>query len=313
MFRYVCKRVALMLLTLFIIVTLAFCAIRLMPGGIYDNPEYSDELLAELNKKAHLDEPLLVQYGYFLKDLIFTGDWGVSLKLSPGMPVFEVIKERIPITMVLNIISTLVSLPLGILMGAIAALRKGKLTDTIISMLVVLGISVPSFVFASGLQYFLAYRLNLFEIVYQSIGEWGRRINSMILPITALSLGSIATLCRYLRGELIETMSSEFMVLARTKGLSTSKAIARHAFRNSLIPLTNTIVVMFTGIMGGSLVIERMFSIPGVGGILVNSINTNDHWLTIAIILFYSVINLGTILLGDIMYAVIDPRIRLEG
>jgi oligopeptide transport system permease protein len=313
MLKYVFKRFLAMLFTLFIIISLGFCVIRLMPGSVYDNPEYSDALVAELEKKAHLDRPIIVQYWYFLKGLVTTGDWGVSLKISPGVPVFRVIRDRIPVTVQLNLLSLLISLPLGILFGTLAALQQGKLADNIISIMVVLGISVPSFVFASAMQYFLAYKLDLFEIIYQSTGSVLTKLNSMFLPVMALAMGSIATVCRYLRGELIETMSSEFMLLARTKGLRLRQAIARHAFRNSCIPLTNIIVSMFTGIMGGSMVVERVFSIPGVGGIMVNSINANDHWLTIAILFFYSVISLGTVLLVDIAYAIIDPRIRLEG
>lgn len=313
MLKYIFKRILAMILTLFIIVSLGFCVIRLMPGSVYDNPEYSDELVAELEKKAHLDEPIIVQYWYFIRDLVVTGDWGVSLKIAPGVPVFQVIKEKIPVTMILNLLSLVISLPVGILLGTIAALNKSKMPDNVISVLVIIGISVPSFVFASGLQYFLAYKLDLFQIVYQSTGTWVSRLNSIILPVLALSLGSIATVCRYLRGELIETMSSEYMLLARTKGLSTSKAISRHAFRNSCIPLMNIIISMFTNIVGGSLVVERLFSIPGVGGTMVSSINANDHWLTIAILLFYSTVSLMTVLIVDISYALIDPRIRLEG
>lgn len=301
-----------MALTLFIIITLCFCVIRLMPGSVYDNPEYSDELIAALEEKAHLNEPLLVQYYYFLRDLIVSGDWGVSLKLYPGKAVFDVLKDKIPTTLVLNVMSLVVSIPLGIIAGTWAALKKSKLPDFIISFLVVLCISVPSFVFASGLQYFIAYKWGAFPIIYDSMGTGFERIRSMVLPVMALSFGSIATICRYLRGELIETLSSEFMLLARTKGLTRFSAITRHAFRNSCVPLANIIIPMFMSIMGGSLVVERIFSIPGVGGLLVNSINANDHWLTIAIMLFYSGISVVTMLLVDVSYGIIDPRIRLS-
>ncbi len=135
----------------------------------------------------------------------------------------------------------------------------------------------------------------------------------MILPILALSFGPIATVTRYLRGELIESLNSEFMLLARTKGLTKYKATTKHAFRNSLLPLANIIIPMFTNILGGSLVVERIFAIPGIGGIMINSINTNDHSLTVAVLIFYSMISLVTILLVDISYGLIDPRVRLGG
>ncbi len=301
-----------MVLTLFIIVTISFMVVRLMPGSVYDNPEYSIEIIQALEAKAHLDKPIVVQYLYYLRGVL-NGDWGVSVKLSPSMPVFEVIKERIPVTMQLNLVSLFIALPLGIMSGTAAALYKSKLPDYIISFLVVICISVPSFVFASLMQYVLSFKLGLFPIVYGATAKGITRWHSLVLPILALSFGPIATVTRYLRGELIETISSEYMLLARTKGLSRAQATVRHAFRNSMVPLANIIIPMFTGIMGGSLVVERIFSIPGVGGIMIESVNTSDHFLTVAVLLFYSIISLATILLVDISYGIIDPRIRLGG
>lgn len=300
-------------LTLFIIVTIAFVVIRLMPGSVYDDPELPLEVIQVLEAKLHLDKPMIVQYYYFLKGIILDGDFGVSVKLAPSVPVFEVLKHRIPISMVLNLFSLAISLPIGIMTGTMAALNKSRIPDHIISLMVVLCISIPSFVFASLMQYGLAFKLGWFPIVYGASKVGLAKFYSMLLPILALSFGPIATVTRYLRGELIETLSSEYMLLARTKGLTKYQATVRHAFRNSCVPLANIIIPMFTGILGGSLVVERMFSIPGIGGIMIESVNSNDHSLTIAILLFYSFISLATILLVDISYGIIDPRIRLGG
>ena len=185
--------------------------------------------------------------------------------------------------------------------------------DHIISFLVVIFISVPSFVFATLMQYFLAFKAGWFPIVYSATAAGTAKYRSMMLPMLALSFGPIATVTRYLRGELIENLSSEYMLLARTKGLTKYQAAFRHAFRNSCVPLANIIIPMFTGILGGSLVVERIFAIPGVGGLMVESVSTSDHFLTVAVLLFYSVISLFTILLVDISYGIIDPRIRLGG
>ena len=136
---------------------------------------------------------------------------------------------------------------------------------------------------------------------------------SIALPVIALSLNPIATVARYLRGELIETMSSEFLLLARTKGLTQAQAVVRHAFRNSCVPLANIVIPIVTGIMGGSLVIESIFSIPGMGGMMINSINAGDHQLTIAVLIFYSIVSLITMLIVDISYGLLDPRIRMGG
>lgn len=313
MTKYIIKRVGMMFFTLFIIISIAFFVLRLMPGSPYaDEIDLSPEAIAALEAKQHLDKPLIVQYAYFMKGIALENNWGVSITMRPGMECFDIIKERVPATLVLNVAALVISIPLGITAGTIAAVFKTKMPDYVISLLVIICISVPSFVFASLLQYFLAGSNGWFPIVYSTTGNWIERFKSMILPILALSFSPIATVCRYLRGELIETMSSEYMLLARTKGLKNYQAIIRHAFRNSMVPLANVIIPMFTRIMGGSMVVEGLFAVPGIGGILVDSINARDYSLTIAALLFYSFISVATILLVDISYGIIDPRIRLE-
>ena len=188
------------------------------------------------------------------------------------------------------------------------------MTDNILSFLIVICISVPSFVFASLLQYCFTYLWPIFPTLYNSQAtNFGAQLYSMILPIIALALGPIASIARYLRGELIETLSSEYLLLARTKGLTRTEATVKHAFRNSLVPIANTIIPMITGIMGGSLVVEKMFAVPGMGGLLIDSILAGDHFLTVALLIFYSAISLFTILIVDISYGIIDPRIRVGG
>lgn len=314
MHKYIINRIFAMALVLLIIITIGFVVLRLMPGSPYaEFQDLPDTVIRALEEKLHLDKPMVVQYFYYLKGIIMEGDWGVSVKMAPSVPVFNVIKHRIPITMQLNLISLAISLPLGIMAGTVAALNKSKLPDHLISVMVIICISVPSFVFASVMQYFLAYRLGWFPIIFGASTKGLGRLYSMALPVLALSFGPIATVTRYLRGELIETVSSEYMLLARTKGLSRYQATVRHAFRNSCVPLANIIIPMFTGILGGSLVVESIFSVPGMGGMMVDSVNSLDHSLTLAILLFYSIISLLTILLVDISYGLIDPRIRIGG
>lgn len=313
MLKYIITRLFAMAVTLFIIVTLAFMVIRLMPGTIYEDPDMPAAVMEALEARLHLNKPLYVQYGYFLKGIVLEGDWGTSIKLEPRVPAFHVLKNKIPISLAMNLLSLAISLPIGIISGTIAALTKNKWPDYIISLLVVICISVPSFVFASMLQYFLAFKFSLAPIIYKPTAKGFEMLYSLALPVLALSLGPIATVTRYLRGELIETVSSEFMLLARTKGLTRLQATVRHAFRNSCVPLANIIIPMFTNVLGGSLVIERIFAIPGVGGIMINSINASDHPLTIAVLIFYSVLSLTTILIVDVSYGFIDPRIRMGG
>lgn len=312
--RYVLQRVGAMLLTLFMVMSLSFMVIRLMPMSLFENPEVPKEIQEKLEDKFHLNDPLPVQYFYFMEGIVTGLDFGISVKIRPGLDVWGIIVSRLPPTMLINFISLFISIPLGLMFGIIAALKRNTWIDTLISVFVILFISVPSFVFASLLQYALTFIWPIFPTLYESTAvTFGQMMHSLTLPIIALSLSPIATLTRYLRGELIENISSEYILLARTKGLTRAQAIVRHAFRNSMMPITSTLVSLITGIMGGSLVVESMFAIPGTGGMLVKSIFAGDHFLTVAILIFYSAISLVTILVVDLSYSLIDPRVRVGG
>ncbi len=312
--KYVLQRVGAMLITLFFVMSLSFMVIRLMPMSLFENPEVPKEIQEKLEDKFHLNDPLPVQYFYFMEGIITGLDFGISVKLRPGLDVWGIIVSRLPPTMLINFISLFISIPLGLMFGIIAALKRNTWIDTVISVFVILFISVPSFVFASLLQYVLTFIIPIFPTLYESTATtFAQMMHSLTLPIVALSLSPIATLTRYLRGELIENISSEYILLARTKGLTRAQAIVRHAFRNSMMPITSTLVSLITGIMGGSLVVESMFAIPGTGGMLVKSIFAGDHFLTVAILIFYSAISLTTILVVDLSYSLIDPRVRVGG
>jgi len=303
-----------MLITLFLVMSLSFFVIRLMPMSIFENPEVSLEIQKKLEDKYHLNDPMYIQYYYFIKDIVTDLNFGISIKLRTGIEVWTILMERIPPTMLVNFFSLLIAIPLGLIFGTIAALKRNTWVDHIISFGVVICISVPSFVFASAMQYFLSFKLSWFPTLYdsQAVG-FGGMMYSLALPIIALALNPIATITRYLRGELIENINSEYLLLARTKGLTQTQSIVRHAFRNSLIPISNTLISMITFIVGGSLVIENIFAIPGEGGILVKSIMAGDHFLTIACLIFYSAMSLFTILLVDLSYGLIDPRVKVGG
>ena len=314
MLKYIGERILAMIITLAIILTLVFCMIRMMPGGIYDELEdITQEQLDALYAKHNLDKPILVQFGIFVKNVVTDWDWGYSLKLSPNKTVWSMLGEKIPITIYENIFSLMISIPLGIGFGILAAVKKNTWIDHVISVAVVICISVPSFVFASLLQYFIGFKLGWFPIVYESGSTGFAMFYSMTLPIVALGLGPIATITRYLRAELAETINSDFMLLARTKGLTETQATIRHGIRNSILPILSTLVALFTNIMSGSLVIESIFSIPGMGGLMIKSINAIDYNVTQATLVFYSIISLGSILLCDLLYGVVDPRIRVGG
>lgn len=302
-----------MVLTLFIIITISFFAIRLIPGDVLGEGA-NPELRAAMRARYHLDKPLVEQYVIFLKNFL-SFDFGESITLYPRRPVFEIIAEKVPMTLTLNIFSLLITIPVGIACGIAAALKKNTIVDHAISTMVVFNVSVPAFVFASLLQYFLAFKLGWFPILLDLKAEFlsPTQLWSMVLPVLALSFGGIATICRYMRAELFEALSSEYMLLARAKGLNQMQATLRHAMRNSFIPLCNIIVPMFTNLLSGSVVVEKIFNIPGLGSLMTSSISVSDYYLTIAILFIYSLINLTSVLLVDLSYGIVDPRIRIGG
>lgn len=314
MTRYIIERLIAMAITLFLIISISFFVLHAMPGSfVSDDPTLPPEVKKAMEEKHHLNEPLIVQYGYFLKDFL-SFDFGTSIKVQPRVPVFDIIKDKIPITLQLNLFSLVLTIPIGIILGITAALKKNKTADHIISIIVILFISVPSFVFAAVLQYFVAFKWELVPILLTTERTLTlSKFKSMILPILALSFGGIATITRYMRAELCDALNSEYMLLAKTKGLSQVQATVRHAMRNSFIPLANIIIPMFFSILGGSMVIENIFGIPGLGSLSVKAINSLDHPLTIGILFFYSFISLITILIVDLSYGIIDPRIRVGG
>ncbi|MCF6460280.1 ABC transporter permease [Clostridium sp. Cult3] len=313
MLRYIVQRLIAMAITLFLIISISFFIIHSMPGSIVDDPMLPEDVKLAIENKYHLNDPLPVQYGYFLKDFL-SFEFGTSIKVQPRVPVFDIIKTKLPITLQVNIFSLILTVPVGIILGIIAALKKNTAADHIISIMVILFISVPSFVFAALLQYFVAFKWGWAPILLSTEPTltW-TKFRSMILPILSLSFGGIATITRYMRSELCEALNSEYMLLAKTKGLSQVQATVRHAIRNSFIPLANIIIPMFFSIMGGAMVIENIFGIPGLGQLSVSSINALDHPLTIATLFFYSVIGLVSILVVDLSYGIIDPRIRIGG
>ena len=310
MFRYIIDRIIALFITLFIIISIAFCVVRLMPGSVYDQDgDLSETVISTLNEKYHFDEPIIKQYGYFLENIVLHGDWGTSMKMRPNVPVFEVMKDRIPVTLQINLISLFAAIPIGLLAGIVAAIKKNTIIDHLVSFMVVIFISVPSFVFATCLQYFIGYKAGAFPLIYNASATGTEAYRSIL----ALMFSPIARVARYLRAELAETMNSEFMLLAKTKGLTYGQSTVRHGLRNSMVPLANIIITMFANVLGGSLVVETIFSVPGMGGMMVDSINANDHMLTVAILVFYSMISLITVLIVDISYGIIDPRVRMGG
>ena len=315
MLKYTLKRILLMFFTMFIILTLAYILIQLTTSfeervNFYkmNDPKISYEEAIIYGKKAGWDDPILIKYFNWIKG-IFTGNWGVSVVYEVGQNPWTILTRFIPFSISINIWPLLIATPLGFLFGIIAALRKNKPTDYIISLLVMICISVPSFVFVTLLM-INASNMGL-PIQFRAADQANWK--DYIIPIIALSVGPIASLTRITRAELTEVLTSEYLLLARTKGLNRFQATIRHALRNSLLPLVPSIIGSFVGIMFGSLVIEQIYGIKGVGGILLTAISETqpDHDLAMAALSFYTIIDLVTILIVDLAYGVVDPRIRM--
>ena len=313
MLKYVIQRVVLMLVTLFIITGMCFILIRMLPPATV-SPEDPHAEIVELRREAlGYNKPLLVQFGIFLKSVFTKWDWGVSDKLYVGRDVFQMLYQKMPATVLVNLYSILISIPIGIILGIIAALKKNTWIDHTISTLTMVVISVPSFVYAFVIQYLFSYKLGWFPFLMKAGTDYfsWEMFVSMIPAIMSLSFGVIAGFTSTTRAELTEVLTSEFMLLARTKGLTKAQATVRHAFRNCMVVVLPSIFGSFIGVMSGSLIIEKIFSIPGVGQLYINSINAPDYPMFIMNTFFYTSIGLAASIVVDLSYGFIDPRIRM--
>ena len=313
---YILKRVLLALFVLFIITTACFMLVRMLPMELPTDPNLQQVMLQRWEALGY-NEPLPVQYGIYLKN-IFTGwDFGTSWKIDQLAPAWDLLVDRLTPTVLVNLYSLLFSVPLGILLGICAAVKKGKWPDTLISTGVMVFVSVPSYVYAFLVQYFLYLKWGLFPLTVYSLadagGSWftGKMFYSMVPAVLALSFGTIAGLARFTRAELTETLTADYMLLARAKGLSRRQATARHALKNAMVPILPTIISSFVGILGGSFIIEKIFSIPGVGALYISAITQRDYDVFMVDSIFYTFIGLLAGILVDISYGFIDPRIRM--
>ena len=330
MFKYVMKRLGLMLLTFSIIFVMCFILIKLLdpiinvgnaadPMIVYKQFE-ARGWICNIRKGANgiieYDKvPAFVQLGYYLKRIFLYGDFGVATTYGEYVPraVWDVFVEKLPPTILINIYSTVIGVPIGLGLGIIAALNKNKWIDQVINVFIILLISLPSIILGILIQYFLCFKLRWFSTTMLPGFDYFTwpMFRSMMPAVLSLSLGSIAGYARYTRAELSEVLTSEFLLLARTKGLTKRQAIFRHAIRNSMVVIFPSILGEFVAVLSGSLIIEKIFSIPGVGGLYLNSINFQDVDFFMLLSGFYTLVGLTAGIVIDISYGFIDPRIRM--
>ena len=328
MFKYVLKRLGLMLMSFCVIMFMCFVLIKLLPLVVnvqqgqdqiilYKQLEargYIRNIIIQNNTVVSYENvPIMVQLGIYLKRIFLYGDFGIGVNIYRNLSVWDVFVTKLPPTVLINIYSTLIGVPIGLGLGIFAALKKNKWQDQVVNIVIILIICLPSIVLGVVIQYVFCYKLGWFPITMKPGTDylsWSMFV-SMIPAIFSLGLGSIAGYARYTRAELSEVLTSEFMLLARTKGLTRGQATLRHAMRNSMVVIFPSILAEFISVLSGSLVIEAMFSIPGVGGLYLSAINAKDYDFFMLLSGFYTFIGLLASIVVDISYGFIDPRIRM--
>jgi oligopeptide transport system permease protein len=304
--RYVVKRVLISVFTLLAIVLVLFALLQLMPGSPFNDEKLNNEQRAALNAKYGLDKPLVVQFGKYVWNIV-QGDFGVSYNISKNTPISQLVQQRLPVSIGVGGMAVGLGALAGLLLGIVAALYHRTVIDNLCTVISVLGVSVPSYVFALALSYTLGFQLKWFPMLYMITDPFW----SSVMPSIALSMFTLASIARFTRNEMLEVLGSEYMLLAESKGISGAPLIWRHALRNALIPIITVLAPLIVDLMTGSLVVEKIFSIPGVGSLLVTAIQSNDYSVVIALSYIYSGMYIVIMLAVDILYGIIDPRIRL--
>ncbi|WNB90612.1 oligopeptide ABC transporter permease [Bacillus sp. NEB1478] len=306
MLRYISKRVFAMLLTLFIIATITFFLMKLLPGSPFKNQEKLTEAQKyALNEKYGLNDPVPVQYVTYLGRLA-QGDLGYTFQFN-GRTVNSMIVNGMGPSATIGVEALIFGTLVGLIFGVTAALKHNTFIDYGAMVIAVFGIAIPSFVFAGLLQYYVGVKLQWLPVAFWNGPEYH------IMPAFSLSVFVIATIARFMRTEMLEILGTDYILMARAKGASKMSVIIKHCVRNSLIPIITILGPMAIGLITGSLVIENIFAIPGIGEQFIKAIQVNDYPMIMGTTLFFSFLIVVIILIVDILYGIIDPRIRVAG
>lgn len=306
MTKYIGQRIIYMMITMFLIASLTFFLMKLVPGTPFKSQaKLSDEQIEIMLEKYDLDKPVPVQYVTYMTNLV-KGDFGTSFQFS-NTPVSELLSARMGASALLGFQALLVGTVFGIFLGVIGALRQNTWVDYSATFIAVIGKSIPSFVFAGLLQYFVGVKLGWFPVAFWKGPEY------TVMPTIALAMFPIAIAARFMRTEMVEVLGSDYITLARAKGANYFEIAFKHALRNALIPVITVLGPLAVSLMTGSLVIEKIFSVPGLGEQFVKSVQVNDYSVIMATTLLFAFLFIVIILVVDILYGLIDPRIRLAG
>ena len=302
--RYIVKRILLALVSLFAIITITYFLMNLMPGDPFMSEKASEENRAILIAKYGLDQPVYVQYGKYLENLLH-GDMGTSYVLQKGRAVKDIIFESFQVSLRLGLRALLLAVVCGIILGCIAGLCKDKLPDAIIRVFSSIGISMPGYVIASGLMILLAVNLKILPVNYNKPGGW-------VMPMLTLAIYPTSYLTRLTRASILEVMNQDYLRTERAKGMSEFVVVFIHALKNSLIPVITYLGPLTASILTGGFVAESVFSVPGLGRYFVSSISSRDYTMIMGVTIFYSALIVFMNLICDILYKIVDPRIQLD-
>ncbi|MEI3604306.1 ABC transporter permease [Pseudogracilibacillus sp. SE30717A] len=306
MLKYILKRIGFILISLFFIVTITFALMQMAPGGPFASErKLPPKIEAQMNEIYGLNDPIHVQYFDYLTR-IAKWDFGPSFKYV-GQSVNDIISRSFPYSLILGMEAIFLAVSIGVLLGVIAALYHNRFGDYIAMIIAVLGISVPSFILATILQYVFAAKLQMFPIAkFDSFAH-------SVLPAIALAATPLAFIARLMRSSMLDVLNSDYIKTAKAKGLSGRVTIYRHGIRNAILPVVSYLGPLVATILTGSFIIEKIFAIPGLGNEFVESITNRDYTVIMGTTVFFSVILLFSILIVDIIYGLIDPRIKITG
>ncbi len=305
MAKYIVKRILLAIVTIWAVATLTFFLMNLVPGGPFlSEKAISPQAQAALEAKYGLDKPMFQRYLNYVTSAAH-GDFGDSLK-QRGRTVMSIITMKFPVSARVGGLSVLVALTLGIPLGCIAALKRGKAADSVISVVATCGIAVPSFVICTVLMYFLGVKLGILPTMGLETGK------HYVMPVIALSFYPTAYIMRLMRSSMLDVLGQDYMRTARAKGLAGGKILFKHALRNAILPVVTYVGPMLAYTITGSFVVEKIFVIPGLGGEFIKAINGRDYTLIMGTTIFLATLVIVMNVLVDIVYKIVDPRIKLK-
>ena len=311
MARYIVKRVFMAVVTLFIITFLLFLLVRIMPGNPFPSERMSDEAIAKKREEMGLDDPVLVQFGNYISGIVRTGSFGKGSSLYNGAPISTVLPKAMSNSFRIGTMAILFGVSIGLILGIAAALNRGHFWDVFCTVLSIVGVCIPSYVFMIFLQYFFAYKTTIFPFYFNN----RQYLLSTIMPALSLSLFSMSTVARFTRNEMVEVMDSDYVLMAESKGMYGTKLVTRHILRNALIPIVTVIAPLIVDLLTGALVVEKIYGINGIGKLMVDAITGEgiDYNYVLALGILYSAMYIGIMLVLDIVYCLLDPRIRVAG